>query len=134
MKRCFIVATRIQWELTMNFEESPAFRRDWKKLVKKYTSLSEDMEFFSDIVSRYPLSEESSKSVILRRSDCFAIVKARLTCRTLRKSSLRVIYAYCETRNKIEFIEIYFKGDKTREDRKRVETYVRQCSRLSRTG
>jgi hypothetical protein len=33
---------------------------------------------------------------------------------------IRVIYAYWEEEDKLEFIEIYLKGDKKNEDRKRI--------------
>ncbi|MDD3896927.1 MAG: hypothetical protein PHU04_03750 [Candidatus Peribacteraceae bacterium] len=53
------------------------------------------------------------------------IVKARMACRALRNRSLRLIYAFHETDRRIVFIELYFKGDKEHEDRKRIEDYVR---------
>jgi len=35
-------------------------------------------------------------------------------------SGIRVIYAYWEDKDRIEFVEIYFKGDKKNEDRDRL--------------
>lgn len=35
-------------------------------------------------------------------------------------SGIRIIYAYNEKEDIIEFIEIYFKGDKENEDRERI--------------
>ena len=35
-------------------------------------------------------------------------------------SGIRIIYAYYEKEDVIEFIEIYFKGDKADEDKKRI--------------
>jgi hypothetical protein len=39
------------------------------------------------------------------------------------QSGIRVIYAYYEEEDKIELVEIYFKGDKENEDRQRILKY-----------
>jgi hypothetical protein len=39
------------------------------------------------------------------------------------QSGIRVIYAYFEEKDKIELIEIYYKGDKENEDRERILKY-----------
>lgn len=56
------------------------------------------------------------------------IYKARkFACKSLKgtgsKSGIRVIYAYYEKEDMIEFIEIYYKGDKENEDRDRIKKY-----------
>ena len=117
----------------MNFEEMPEFIKDFKKLGKKYRSLPEDMKQFRKIVLKFPLGSKKHFNV-LKSLDGLSIVKARLSCQYLKGSSLRIVYAYCETKGKIEFIEIYSKSDKQREDRKRLRSYISQCSRLSATG
>jgi len=48
----------------------------------------------------------------------------------LKGSSLRIIYAYYEEDQNIEFIELYFKGDKENEDRDRIATYIKQSEAL----
>ncbi|OGS21066.1 MAG: hypothetical protein A2252_04010 [Elusimicrobia bacterium RIFOXYA2_FULL_39_19] len=53
------------------------------------------------------------------------IYKAKkFACRALKgsgaNSGIRVIYAYDEAQDKIELIEIYFKGDKENEDKQRI--------------
>jgi len=37
---------------------------------------------------------------------------------------LRIIYAYCENKHMIEFIQLYFKGDKENEDHNRIKNYL----------
>ncbi|MCD4674916.1 MAG: hypothetical protein K8S18_02835, partial [Desulfobacula sp.] len=59
------------------------------------------------------------------------IYKARkFACRSLKgkgsKSGIRIIYAYFDKEDKIEFIEIYFKGDKENEDRNRLKKYTKE--------
>jgi hypothetical protein len=56
------------------------------------------------------------------------IYKARkFACKALKgkgaQSGIRVIYAYHEEEDWIEFIEIYYKGDKENEDRRRILKY-----------
>lgn len=53
------------------------------------------------------------------------IYKAKkFACRSLKgrgvQSGIRVIYAYFEEQDRIELIEIYYKGDKENEDRERI--------------
>jgi len=56
-----------------------------------------------------------------------AIVKARMVCLALRDRSLRVIYSYFEQEQRIEFIKIYYKGDKENENRERIKVYLGSC-------
>jgi len=49
-----------------------------------------------------------------------------LACKYLRNSSLRVIYAYFIHERRVDFIELYFKGDKEREDGARINRYLRE--------
>ena len=39
------------------------------------------------------------------------------------RSGIRVIYAYHEDHDKVEFIELYYKGDKEIESRERIGKY-----------
>lgn len=109
--------------MTMTFDELPEFKKERKRLARKYRSLSEDLREFRNIVSVVPLGNQKHFAVIARDENVH-IVKARLFCRYLKGSSLRVIYSYCEQEQHIEFIEIYYKGDKENEDRHRVKAYL----------
>lgn len=40
-------------------------------------------------------------------------------------SGIRVIYAYHIAASKVDFIEIYFKGEKENEDRERIKEYLK---------
>ena len=42
----------------------------------------------------------------------------------MSQSVLRVIYSCFAQEQRIEFIEIYHKGDKTNEDRRRIQKYL----------
>ena len=108
----------------MNFNELPEFSKEFKRFSKKYKSLSQDLEEFKRVVVVAPLGNSKHFDIITKNEQC-AIVKARLFCRYLKGSSLRIIYAFHCANLKIEFIEIYFKGDKENEDRDRIKEYLR---------
>ena len=108
----------------MNFDELPEFQKEYKRLARKYRSLSEDLKEFRKVVSVIPLGN-SKHFTVIDQNDVLRIVKARLFCRYLKGSSLRVIYSYSERAQRIEFIEIYYKGDKENEDRKRIQQYLK---------
>ena len=94
--------------MTMNFDELPEFQKEYKRLARKYRSLSEDLKEFRKVVSVIPLGN-SKHFTVIDQNDVLRIVKARLFCRYLKGSSLRVIYSYSERAQRIEFIEIYYK-------------------------
>ena len=54
----------------------------------------------------------------------------KFACRSLKgkgsASGIRVIYAYFEDKDKIEFIEIYYKGDKENEDKKKISSFYKK--------
>ncbi len=99
----------------MNFETHPQFKRDFKKLFKKYRSLDKDLETFKKVLEIVPLSK-SKNCNILTQKDKKYVVKARFFCKYLKGDSLRIIYAYFEQEKKIVFVEIYHKSVKERED------------------
>jgi len=109
--------------MMITFDELPEFQKDCKRLGKKYKSLIDDLKEFRNVVSVVPLGN-SKHFIIITQIKVLYIVKARLFCRYLKGSSLRVIYAYFEQEQRIEFIEVYFKGDKENENHDRIMEYL----------
>ena len=107
----------------MNFNEIDYFTKDFKRLSKKYKSLSDDLLEFKKVISEFPLGR-GKHFIILTATEAVKIIKARLFCRYLKGSSLRVVYAYTETKQIIEFIEVYPISVKEREDRQRINDYL----------
>ena len=107
----------------MNFDELPEFQKELKRLAKKYKSLPDDLQEFRNVVSAVPLGNSKHFNVITQ-TEVLHIVKARLFCRYLKGTSLRIIYAYFEQTPHIEFIELYYKGDKENEDSCRIKEYL----------
>jgi len=120
----------IRLEITkMNFKSTAEFQKDLKRLSKKFRSLDGDLVEFKKVLNEAPLGIGKHFNVITK-TDHLYIVKARFFCKSLKKKDLRVIYAYIENHQIIEmvgidFIEIYFKGDKENEDRERIKEYLK---------
>jgi mRNA-degrading endonuclease RelE of RelBE toxin-antitoxin system len=112
----------------------PGFSRDLKKLLKRFRTLEEDLDTFIKTALRMHHKLHIEGSGIVEISglgvDTPRIYKARkFACKSLKgkgaNSGIRVIYAYYDTNDCIELIEIYYKGDKGNEDRERIKnTYV----------
>ncbi len=109
----------------MKVVESSEFLRDIKHLGKKYPSLPKDFEELKIVLLQYPRGRGEKHWNRIYESDTVAIYKTRLVCASLRSDALRLIYAYSFTEDRIDFIEIYFKGDKESEDQKRIKDYLK---------
>ena len=110
-----------------SFDLLPEFGKEFKRLLKKYRTLDDDLRKFKMVLVNYPTGVGKNFTIIHSTED-LKIVKARMACRALRERSLRIIYSYFEEDRRIEFIEIYFKGDKENEDRKRIKEYLKNFS------
>ncbi len=108
----------------MNFNLTSAFQKDYKRLCKKYYSLELDFDNFKKILVVFPLGKNKHFAV-LHISSKVRVAKARFFCRTLKGSSLRVVYGYRESIAHIDFIEIYYKGEQAIENRQRINEYLK---------
>lgn len=120
----FIVRKKLLSDSMMSFDEITEFEKEFKKLFKKYKTLDDDFEKFKEVLLATPTGV-GKNFVIIHSSSSIKIMKARMACRALRDRSLRIIYVYFEQEQRIEFIELYFKGDKENEDRERIEEYLK---------
>ena len=105
------------------------FKKDFKKLKKKFLSLTKDLEVFINVQLKLYHKRNIDNGGIVRASGLGIkypeIYKARkFACKSLKgtcsRSGIRIIYAFFPDVDKIEFIEIYYKGDKENEDRERI--------------
>ena len=108
----------------IRYEETNEFKKEFKTLKRKYKSLPKDLKILKKVLDIFPNGNRSSKFSILTKHSHYTIIKARLSCSSLRKSSLRIIYAYSSKENKIDFIELYYKGDEENEDKERIKSYL----------
>lgn len=106
----------------------PEFDKDLKKL-KRFRTLKDDLDIFTEkqlqLFHKLGIDNKGIVQISSLGIEYPKIYKARkFACRSLKgkgsASGIRVIYAYFEDRDCVEFIKIYYKGDKENEDRERI--------------
>lgn len=117
-----------------NINELTKYKKELKKLSRKYKTLHEDLKTFINTQLKGYHKKGIDNGGIVRIPD-LGIEHPRLykvkkfACRALKgtgaQSGIRIIYAYYPDKDIIEFIEIYYKGDKANEDRQRILTYYK---------
>jgi len=111
------------------------FERDFKKLLKKYVTLEEDLDTMvrAQLGAFHKLGLDTGGVFRVEdlgdtRAPVFKVKK--FACRALKskgsRTGLRLIYAYVETEDRIDLIEIYIKADKETEDRERIRKYYKR--------
>jgi hypothetical protein len=107
----------------------PEFKRDMKRLLKRFRSLEADLDnFIKTELKLFHKLGIDNKGIVQMAGLGFQSPKVykgrKFACRALKgkgaHSGIRVIYAYFEENDRIELVEIYYKGDKENEDRKRI--------------
>jgi len=107
----------------------PEFERDMKRLLKRFRSLEDDLDNFikTELTLFHKLGIDNKGVVQIAGLDYQSpkVYKGRkFACRALKgkgaHSGIRVVYAYFEEMDRVELIEIYYKGDKENEDRERI--------------
>ncbi len=118
---------------TINYAQTEEFQKDFKKLLKKYRSLEQDLELVKiAAIELFHLQKINNLSVFPIPGFCTEEILVckikKFACRALKgrgsKSGIRVIYAFNVNTLKIDFIEIYFKADQENEDRERIKRYL----------
>lgn len=118
----------------MNFDQTSEFQKELKKLAKKWPSLSEDLNKFEEVLPylytagtvehfREVFFGNKKATVLQTLSDRKEVVKARLDCQSLgNKDLLRLTYIRSD--DKILFVELFAKNQKSREDSARIKAYL----------
>lgn len=114
-----------------NVERLPEFEKDVKRLRKRFRTLDDDIDNFIKFALVPFHAKGDDYGGIVAISDLGIeeprIYKVRkFACRALKgkgnRTGIRIIYAYFKAEDRIEFVQIYFKGDKEVEDRKRIKS------------
>ena len=112
----------------------PEFERDTRGLLKRFKTISDDLEIFIEkqlfLYHKLKIDNKGIFQITGLPVGNPKVYKAtKFACKSLKgrgvQSGIRVIYAYDGERDKIVLIEIYFKGDKANEDKKRILEYLR---------
>ena len=109
----------------MIFSELIEFKKDLKRLLKKYSSLNDDLEVVKKVLEVIPQERPPFSFTVDNFGLKTCVIKVKkIACKSLKgrgvNSGLRLIYAYFEKEQKITFIEIYHKNDKENEDKQRI--------------
>lgn len=112
----------------------PEFEKDFKKLLKRFKTLEDDLRIFVEkqLVLYHKLKIDN-KGIFrvsgLQTEKPKIYIAKKFTCRSLKGSGalsgIRVAYAYFEEEDRIELVEIFYKGDKEKEDRNRIMKYYK---------
>ncbi len=114
----------------MIFEELDEFKKDFKRLLKKYTTLNEDFEIIKKVLEAAPDERPPVSYRISGLGIQSNVIKVkRIACRAMKgkgsNTGLRLIYAYEKNEKRIVMIEFYHKNEKESEDRERVKKYFK---------
>ncbi len=113
----------------------PEFEKNMRKLLKRFKTLEGDLKIFIEkelnLYHKLDIDNKGISPIPGLRIEYPKIYKGKkFACRSLKgkgvQSGIRVIYAYFEETDKIELVEIYYKGDKENEDRERIFKYYRK--------
>ena len=123
----------------MNFDETPEFKKDVKRLEKRWRSIPDDIEavkpyllplyeYRADDVEVSIYREGSfrgKRATILKNTPAGEAIKMRLDVAGLgRNDTVRIVFVAIKTESTIQFIELYAKNDKKREDTARIRKYL----------
>ncbi len=107
----------------------PEFEMDIRRLLKRFKTIEDDLEIFIEkqlfLYHKLKVDNKGIFQITVLPVGNLKVYKAKkFACKSLKgrgvQSGIRVIYAYDEKKDKIVLIEIYFKGDKTTEDKERI--------------
>lgn len=136
MRQCFIAHQKPQsGSMVIRYRQTTKFSKLFKKLSKKYKTLPDDFEK----LKKHSISLFHSKTINFDNKGIVEITginhnlvrfyKVRkFACRALgggAMSGLRVIYAYQEKIDLVEFVEIYYKGNQANHSEKFIDEYLR---------
>ncbi|MCX6736156.1 MAG: hypothetical protein NTZ13_03675 [Candidatus Parcubacteria bacterium] len=122
----------------MQYKTTEEFEKDVKRLLKKFRSIVEDMEMVKqNAIELYHVREIDNHSIFPIPNFCteeIVVCKIKkFACKSLKGrgvfSGVRVIYVYYKNENKIEFLEMYFKGEKINEDKERIKAYLKNSGK-----
>ena len=126
----------------MKYDETERFASDFKKLLKKFPSLVDDLEVNKKYrIELFHCKEIDSNSIFeiqgarnTKEVQFFKVKKFQ--CKDLKgrgaRSGIRLIYAYFPLENRVAFIEIYFKSIQVNENKQRIIDFLKIIDRDER--
>jgi len=112
----------------------PEYLRDLRSLSRRFRGLEEDVRIFVEKpLTYFPVAGRNERAAGLGFEYPVVYVAKRLACRALRgrgsDSGLRLVCAWFPGEDRLELVELYYKGDKQVEDKARIKRiYARWSS------
>lgn len=118
-----------------HIERLVKFSKDLKKLLKRFPSLEEDLDsFIKTQLTIYHKHNIDNHGIVpieglgIHNPKIFKVLK--FACKSLKgkgvHSGIRMTYAYFSVEDRVEFIEIYYKGDQENEDKERIKEHYKK--------
>ncbi len=121
----------------INYLYADGFLKDLKQLSKKFRTLEADLEVAKrQAIENFHINKIDNNGIFKIsgfpcEGICFFVVK-KFACKALKNkgahSGIRIIYAFAEKNNTVEFIELYFKSEQTIENMGRIKEYIKYHS------
>lgn len=117
----------------ITYKQTGGFEKDLKRLLRKFPTLLEDIEIAKVFaIELFHLKNIDKRAIFLIPNFCSDELKIckikKFACKALKgrgvKSGIRIIYAFHIQTLKVEFIEIYFKGEFENENKERIKQYL----------
>lgn len=122
----------------ISFETTIEFDKDLKKLAKKYRTLHQDLEILKKAtIDIYHNLHIDNQSIFPIPTFCNAEIHSykikKFASKSFKdkgvKTGLRLIYIFIEKTRQVILVEIYYKGDKSNEDYKRLKHYYQEANK-----
>lgn len=119
--------------MRVRYIEAVSFQKTFKKLLKKYPSLRDDLEVAKvNAIELFHLSKIDNKSVFritgITPADIESYVVKKFACKSLKgsgvQSGIRLTYIYLPKLQEIVLIEIYHKNTSDIEDKFLIQEYI----------
>lgn len=122
---------------TIEYAYIKEFKKDFKKLEKRYRTLSEDFENMKkNLLETHYIKGTSlpQNSIVNVEGFCGKTYESKkirkFTCKSLKnlgvKSGIRIIFVFEKENLKITFIEIYHKKDQEIENKSRLRAFIKE--------
>ena len=113
------------------FGETEEFSKEFARLLKKWRDLEDDLAVLKRVLAVAPRGHEPSVARISSLGIKTEIYKVKhFRCSAMKgkgaRSGIRIVYAFLPEKQKIEFIEIYYKEKDDRDcDKERIRKYCK---------
>ena len=122
----------------IKFRDTPSFQKTFKKLVKKYPSLPEDLKTLKNaLIEPYHTDGIDSQGIFCIQGVASQLLEAyvvkKFACKSLKgkgvRSGIRLTYMYDPQKKTVYFVEIYHKNYQEVENKDLLKEVVEELSK-----